>query len=110
MGFASLNPSYRRARVVGWVEARRSRAKPIAPETVMGFAFAQPILQVGTCRRMGLKPGAAGRNPSTGEGKCMLMIDVFNHFMPKAYLDRLSSLIPRHMVLSSFPRLKALWD
>jgi predicted TIM-barrel fold metal-dependent hydrolase len=38
------------------------------------------------------------------------MIDIFNHFMPKAYLDRLGSLVPGHMVLTSFPRLKTLWD
>ena len=39
-----------------------------------------------------------------------MMIDVFNHFMPKAYLDRLSDLIPGHPVLTAFPRLKTLWD
>jgi predicted TIM-barrel fold metal-dependent hydrolase len=39
-----------------------------------------------------------------------MMIDIFNHFMPKAYLDRLGDLIPGHPVLSAFPRLKALWD
>jgi uncharacterized protein len=38
------------------------------------------------------------------------MIDIFNHFMPKSYLDRLGALIPGHMVLASFPRLKPLWD
>ena len=39
-----------------------------------------------------------------------MMIDVFNHFMPKAYLDRLGDLIPGHPVLTAFPRLKTLWD
>ncbi len=39
-----------------------------------------------------------------------MMIDVFNHFMPKAYLDRLQDLIPGHMVLTSFPRLETLWN
>jgi len=39
-----------------------------------------------------------------------MMIDVFNHFMPKAYLDRLGTLIPGHMVLAAFPRLATLWD
>ena len=39
-----------------------------------------------------------------------MMIDVFNHFMPKAYLDRLGDLIPGHVVLTAFPRLKTLWD
>jgi predicted TIM-barrel fold metal-dependent hydrolase len=39
-----------------------------------------------------------------------MMLDVFNHFMPKAYLDRLGSLIPGHPVLTAFPRLKTLWD
>ena len=38
------------------------------------------------------------------------MIDVFTHFMPKPYLDRLGDLIPGHIVLSAFPRLKTLWD
>ena len=39
-----------------------------------------------------------------------MIIDIFNHFMPKAYLDRLGTLIPGHMVLAAFPRLKTLWD
>jgi aminocarboxymuconate-semialdehyde decarboxylase len=38
------------------------------------------------------------------------MIDIFTHFMPKPYLDRLADLIPGHVVLSAFPRLKTLWD
>jgi predicted TIM-barrel fold metal-dependent hydrolase len=39
-----------------------------------------------------------------------MIIDVFNHFVPKTYLDRLGQLIPGHMVLAAFPRLKTLWD
>ena len=39
-----------------------------------------------------------------------MIIDVFNHFMPKAYLDRLAGLIPGHVAVTAFPRLKALWD
>ena len=39
-----------------------------------------------------------------------VVIDIFNHFMPKAYLDRLGALIPGHVVLTAFPRLKTLWD
>jgi predicted TIM-barrel fold metal-dependent hydrolase len=39
-----------------------------------------------------------------------MMIDIFNHFMPKAYMDRLGDLIPGHPVLTAFPRLKTLWD
>jgi predicted TIM-barrel fold metal-dependent hydrolase len=39
-----------------------------------------------------------------------MTIDIFNHFMPKAYLDRLGDLIPGHPVLTAFPRLKTLWD
>ena len=38
------------------------------------------------------------------------MIDIFNHFMPKAYLDRLADFIPGHPVLTAFPKLKTLWD
>src|SRR3569623_1084096 len=39
-----------------------------------------------------------------------MMIDVFNHFMPKAYLGRLGGLIPGHPVLTAFPRMKTLWE
>src|SRR5215831_17181828 len=38
------------------------------------------------------------------------MLDVFTHFMPKPFLDRLGDLIPGHPVLTAFPRLKTLWD
>jgi aminocarboxymuconate-semialdehyde decarboxylase len=38
------------------------------------------------------------------------MIDVFNHFMPKVYLDRLETLIPGHVAVTAFPRLKTLCD
>src|SRR5215467_260531 len=38
------------------------------------------------------------------------MIDIFNQFMPKPYLDRLGELIPGHPVLGAFPRIKTLWD
>ena len=40
----------------------------------------------------------------------LMIIDIFNHFMPKAYLDRLADLIPGHVAVTAFPRLKALWD
>jgi predicted TIM-barrel fold metal-dependent hydrolase len=40
----------------------------------------------------------------------MTMIDIFTHFVPKSYLDRLGSIIPGHVVLTAFPRLKTLWD
>ncbi|MEW6453476.1 MAG: amidohydrolase family protein [Pseudomonadota bacterium] len=38
------------------------------------------------------------------------MLDIFNHFMPQAYFDRLGTLIPGHPVLTAFPRLKTLLD
>jgi aminocarboxymuconate-semialdehyde decarboxylase len=38
------------------------------------------------------------------------MLDIFTHFMPKPYLDRLGDLIPGHPVLAAFPRIKPLWD
>src|SRR5215469_1934275 len=38
------------------------------------------------------------------------MLDVFTHFMPKPFLDRLGELIPGHPVLAAFPRIKTLWD
>jgi aminocarboxymuconate-semialdehyde decarboxylase len=39
-----------------------------------------------------------------------MKIDIFNHFMPKAHLERLAELIPGNPVLAAFPRLKTLWD
>jgi len=39
-----------------------------------------------------------------------MKIDVFNHFMPKDYFERLAALIPGHVVLSAFPKIKALVD
>src|SRR5262249_35405931 len=38
------------------------------------------------------------------------MLDVFAHFMPKPYLDRLGELIPGHPVLAAFPRIQTPWD
>jgi aminocarboxymuconate-semialdehyde decarboxylase len=38
------------------------------------------------------------------------MLDVFTHFMPKPFLDRLGDLIPGHPVLAAFPRIRTLWD
>src|ERR1700704_4308055 len=38
------------------------------------------------------------------------MLDVFTHFMPKPFLDRLSDLIPGHPVLTAFPRIETLWS
>jgi len=38
------------------------------------------------------------------------MLDIFTHFMPKPFLDRLGELIPGHPVLAAFPRIKPLWD
>jgi aminocarboxymuconate-semialdehyde decarboxylase len=37
-------------------------------------------------------------------------IDVYNHFMPRAYFEKLAALIPGHPVLSAFPRLATLMD
>ena len=39
-----------------------------------------------------------------------MIIDIFNHFMPQAYLDRLATLIPGHVATTAFPRLKTLVD
>lgn len=39
-----------------------------------------------------------------------MKIDVFNHFMPQAYFERLATLIPGHPVVSAFPKIKALVD
>ena len=37
-------------------------------------------------------------------------IDIYNHFIPKAYFDRLAKLIPDHPAVTAFPRLKTLVD
>ena len=37
-----------------------------------------------------------------------MKIDVFNHFMPTAYLQRLAALIPGHVAVTAFPRLATL--
>jgi uncharacterized protein len=34
-----------------------------------------------------------------------LIIDIFNHFMPRPYLDRIAKLIPDHVAVTAFPRL-----
>jgi aminocarboxymuconate-semialdehyde decarboxylase len=39
-----------------------------------------------------------------------MMIDMFNHFMPKAYHDRLIPLVPGTPAVTAFPRLKTLLD
>ena len=39
-----------------------------------------------------------------------MKIDVFNHFMPKPYLERLAALIPGHAAVTAFPRLATLCD
>jgi predicted TIM-barrel fold metal-dependent hydrolase len=39
-----------------------------------------------------------------------MKIDVFNHFMPKRYLERLAALIPGHVAVTAFPRLVTLCD
>ncbi len=39
-----------------------------------------------------------------------MIIDIYNHFMPKPFFDRLGDLIPGHVVLKAFPRLRSLWD
>ncbi len=38
------------------------------------------------------------------------MLDIFNHFMPKAYLDRLADLVPGQPAATAFPHIKPLWD
>ncbi len=38
------------------------------------------------------------------------MLDVFTHFMPKPFLERLGELIPGHPVLAAFPRIETLWS
>jgi len=39
-----------------------------------------------------------------------VIIDVFNHFMPQRYFERLRGLVPDHPAATAFPRLATLWD
>ena len=39
-----------------------------------------------------------------------MILDVFNHFMPKSIFDRLAGLVPGHATLTAFPQLPTLWD
>ncbi len=39
-----------------------------------------------------------------------MIIDVFNHFMPSAYLERLAKFVPDHVAVKAFPRLDTLVD
>ncbi|HZR68020.1 MAG TPA: amidohydrolase, partial [Burkholderiales bacterium] len=39
-----------------------------------------------------------------------MILDVFNHFMPKSIFDRLAQLVPGHVALSAFPELPTLWN
>jgi uncharacterized protein len=39
-----------------------------------------------------------------------VIIDIFNHFMPAAYFDRLKKLAPELPAATAFPRLRTLWD
>ncbi len=39
-----------------------------------------------------------------------MVIDIFNHFLPKAYFEKLEEVAPGHMALGFFAKLPALWD
>jgi aminocarboxymuconate-semialdehyde decarboxylase len=39
-----------------------------------------------------------------------LILDVFNHFMPAAYFEKLRQLVPDHPAATAFPKLATLWD
>ena len=39
-----------------------------------------------------------------------MIIDIFNHFMPAPYFDRLKKLVPDLPAATAFPRLRTLWD
>ncbi len=38
------------------------------------------------------------------------MLDIFNHFTPRAFLDKIGTLIPGHPILTAFPQLPTLLD
>ncbi len=39
-----------------------------------------------------------------------MIIDIFNHFMPVPYFDRLKTIVPDLPAATAFPRLRTLWD
>ena len=39
-----------------------------------------------------------------------MIIDIYNHFIPKPLFERLDELIPGHMVLKAFRQIPTLWD
>ena len=39
-----------------------------------------------------------------------MIIDIFNHFMPAPYFERVQRLVPGHAAATAFPRLRTLWD
>jgi aminocarboxymuconate-semialdehyde decarboxylase len=39
-----------------------------------------------------------------------VIVDVFNHFMPRPYLERLQTIVPDHVAVKAFPRLDTLVD
>jgi uncharacterized protein len=39
-----------------------------------------------------------------------LILDIFNHFMPAAYFEKLRQLVPDHPAATAFPKLATLWD
>ncbi len=118
------------------VRLKRDASYPMAQNPFFGLrkyfcktegACSCPAASTGTTRRTGMLGVRAHRRrarsvfaaagfaldcaPSTGSsttGQSGMMIDVFNHFMPQAYLERLGTLIPGHPVLTAFPRLKTL--
>jgi predicted TIM-barrel fold metal-dependent hydrolase len=45
-----------------------------------------------------------------GPNGAAVIIDIFNHFMPRPYLDRIAGIIPDHVAVTGFPRLDTLVD
>ncbi len=39
-----------------------------------------------------------------------MIIDVFNHFIPAGYFERLRALVPDQPAATAFPRMRTLWD
>jgi aminocarboxymuconate-semialdehyde decarboxylase len=50
------------------------------------------------------------RNEHHHRLRASVILDVFNHFMPKSIFERLSTLVPGHVTLTAFPELPTLWD
>src|SRR5262249_46340018 len=96
---------------IAFPQCPRARTRPLARARAAGVNRQSrgPARHRG-CRATVLE--MRGRSPLGfgPRGTASVIIDVFNHFVPQAYFERLHQLIPDHPATTAFPRLRTLWD